>query len=194
VTGIGGQSDGSLPLLDGYTLLPRGLSDLTDPVFSSFEIPDVIVLGGTPVFATNESENADYYQWSFGNGTFSNEEEPELVYTEAGTYNIYLTATDAETQCSDQSSATLVVEAADTVVEAASLELELFPNPARGDVRIQVSEACDFEVRDASGRTLLQGRWAAGSQTLEASAWPQGVYTLIVTGSTREVTRFSLQR
>jgi hypothetical protein len=194
VTGIGGQSDGSLPLLDGYTLLPRGLSDLTDPVFSSFEIPDVIVLGGTPVFATNESENADYYQWSFGNGTFSNEEEPELVYTEAGTYNIYLTATDAETQCSDQSSATLVVEAADTVVEAASLELELFPNPARGDVRIQVSEACDFEVRDASGRTRLQGRWAAGSQTLEASAWPQGVYTLIVTGSTREVTRFSLQR
>ena len=194
VTGIGGQSDGSLPLLDGYTLLPRGLSDLTSPVFSSFEIPDVIVLGGTPVFATNESENADYYQWSFGNGTFSNEEEPELVYTEAGTYNIYLTATDAETQCSDQSSATLVVEAADTVVEAASLELELFPNPARGDVRIQVSEACDFEVRDASGRTVLQGRWAAGSQTLEASAWPQGVYTLIVTGSTREVTRFSLQR
>ena len=80
------------------------------------------------------------------------------------------------------------------MVESASLELELFPNPARGDVRIQVSEACDFEVRDGSGRTVLQGRWAAGSQTLEASAWPQGVYTLIVTGSTREVTRFSLQR
>ncbi|MDG1675348.1 MAG: PKD domain-containing protein, partial [Flavobacteriales bacterium] len=194
VTGIGGQSDGSLPLLDGYTLLPRGLSDLTDPVFSSFEIPDVIVLGGTPVFATNESENADYYQWSFGNGTFSNEEEPELVYTEAGTYNIYLTATDAETQCSDQSSATLVVEEGDAVAEAASLELELFPNPAVGDVRVQVSEGCEYEARDAAGRVVTQGQWAPGAHTLAASDWSQGVYTLIVTGSTREVVRFTLQR
>jgi len=194
VTGIGGQSDGSLPLLDGYTLLPRGLSDLTDPVFSSFEIPDVIVLGGTPVFATNESENADYYQWSFGNGTFSNEEEPELVYTEPGTYNIYLTATDAETQCSDQSSATLVVEAGDAVSEAASLELELFPNPARGDVRVDVSEGCSYEVRDAAGRAVKNGQWAPGSHILESADWPQGVYTLTVTGSTREVVRFTLQR
>ena len=193
VTGIGGQSDGSLPLLDGYTLLPRGLSDLTDPVFSSFEIPDVIVLGGTPVFATNESENADYYQWSFGNGTFSNEEEPELVYTEAGTYNIYLTATDEETQCSDQSSATLVVEEGDAVAEAASLELELFPNPAFGDVRIRVSEGCEYEARDAAGRVVKQGQWAQGLHILEASDWPQGVYTLTVTGSTREVVRFTLQ-
>ena len=193
VTGIGGQSDGSLPLLDGYTLMPRGLSDLTDPVFSSFEIPDVIVLGGTPVFATNESENADYYQWSFGNGTFSNEEEPELVYTEPGTYNIYLTATDAETQCSDQSSATLVVEAGDAVVEAASLELELFPNPARGDVRVRVSEGCEYEARDAAGRVVTQGQWTPGSHLLEAADWPKGMYTLTVTGSTREVVRFTLQ-
>jgi PKD repeat protein len=146
------------------------------------------------VFATNESENADYYQWSFGNGTFSNEEEPELVYTEPGTYNIYLTATDAETQCSDQSSATLVVEAGDAVVEAASLELNLFPNPARGDVRVQVSEGCEYEARDAAGRVVTQGQWTPGSHLLEAADWPQGVYTLTVTGSTREVVRFTLQR
>ena len=145
------------------------------------------------MFATNESENADYYQWSFGNGTFSNEEEPELVYTEPGTYNIYLTATDAETQCSDQSSATLVVEAGDAVVEAASLELELFPNPARGDVRVQVSEGCEYEARDAAGRVVTQGQWTPGSHLLEAADWPKGMYTLTVTGSTREVVRFTLQ-
>ena len=110
MTGIGGQSDGALPLLDGYTLMPRSLDDLTDPVVSSFEVPEVINLGGAPVFAVNESENANLYQWSFGNGTFSNEEEPELLYTEPGTYNIYLTATDQETQCSDQSWTTVVVE------------------------------------------------------------------------------------
>ena len=49
LTGIGGQSDGNAPFLDGYTLLPRSLDDLTEPVLSLFSVPDVFVLGGDGV-------------------------------------------------------------------------------------------------------------------------------------------------
>ena len=86
-----------------------------------------------------------------------------------------------------------MVEAGDEVSEAASIDLELFPNPARGDVRVQVSESCEYVARDAAGRVVKQGQWAPGSHLLETSHWPQGVYTLTVTGSTREVVRFTLQ-
>ena len=195
VTGIGGQSDGALPLLDGYTLLPRSLDDLTDPVLSVFEVPDVMVIGGTPVFATNASENADYYQWSFGNGTFSNEEEPELTYTEAGTYNIYLTATDAETQCSDQSSASIVVEAGgDEVREVNEFRVDVYPNPTSDVLRVEVNEPCAFTVGDATGREVVSGAWGAGVHELSVADWPQGVYTLSLAGTTRATTRFTVQR
>lgn len=194
VTGIGGQSDGSLPLLDGYTLLPRSLQDLTEPVLSSFEVPEVIVLGGDPVVAANQSENADYYQWSFGNGTFSNEEEPVLTYTQPGTYNIYLTATDAESQCSDQSSTTVVVENGDAVTESSVLQVTMYPNPVGDEARVRVTEACGFEVHDAVGRLVKQGRWAPGMHVLDAGDWTQGAYILTVKGSTQLVTRFTVQR
>ena len=74
VAGIGGQYDIGTPLLDGYTLMPRSLDDLTEPVFASFVPEDLEV--GTPVTLENLSQGAGSFQWSFGNGVFSNDEVP----------------------------------------------------------------------------------------------------------------------
>ncbi|MGB2423227.1 MAG: lamin tail domain-containing protein [Flavobacteriales bacterium] len=198
VTGIGGQSDGTVPLFDGYTLLPRSLDDLTDPVQSIFSVPDVLVLGGPPVFAENQSLNADYYQWSFGNGTFSNEEEPELNYAEPGTYNVYLTATDAETQCSDQSSTTLVVESEDAVLEAAEWRATVYPNPASDAVRVACPESVHFEFLNALGQTMLKGQWPAGDRLVDVTSWPATTYTLrlipLRDGAATRTARFAVQR
>lgn len=40
----------------------------------------------------NESENAEAYSWDFGDGSTSNEENPENSYLLSGTYNVALTA------------------------------------------------------------------------------------------------------
>ena len=40
----------------------------------------------------NESENADNYIWSFGDGTFSEEVSPSHYYGDAGNYTVQLTA------------------------------------------------------------------------------------------------------
>ena len=179
LTGIGGQSDGNAPFLDGYTLLPRSLDDLTEPVLSLFTVPDVLVLGGDPVFAINESENADFFQWSFGNGTFSNEEDPELTYTEPGTYNIFLTASDEDSQCSDQSTAQIVVEAEDAVAET-SFDLEIFPNPTSDVLQVSCATAAEMVVRDAAGREVWRDRVTAGRRSLDVTSWARGVYTMEV--------------
>ena len=196
LTGIGGQSDGNAPFLDGYTLLPRSLDDLTEPVLSLFTVPDVLVLGGDPVFAINESENADFFQWSFGNGTFSNEEDPELTYTEPGTYNIFLTATDEESQCSDQSTAQIVVEEEDAVMET-SFGLDMFPNPASDVLQVSCATAAEMVIRDAAGREVWRERMAAGRRLLDVTSWARGVYTMEVNPESAQLAtqtaRFAIQ-
>ena len=131
------------------------------------------------MFAINESENADFFQWSFGNGTFSNEEDPELTYTEPGTYNIFLTASDEDSQCSDQSTAQIVVEAEDAVAET-SFDLEVFPNPASDVLQVSCATAAEMVVRDAAGREVWRDRVTAGRRSLDVTSWARGVYTMEV--------------
>ncbi len=44
------------------------------------------------VHFTNTSYNADYYEWDFGDGTFSVVNNPSHHYTDAGTYTVTLSA------------------------------------------------------------------------------------------------------
>lgn len=45
---------------------------------------------------TNTSENAESYTWEFGDGETSTEENPTYEYSEAGSYDVVLTATNAD--------------------------------------------------------------------------------------------------
>ena len=182
VTGIGGQYDGQLPLLDSYTLMPRSLDDLTDPVYAAFTVPDVIQIGGTPVYAENNSEGAASYQWSFGNGTFSNEEEPELTYTEAGTYNIYLTAVDPEGVCADQANTTVEVVVVDAVAEGADLITVAYPNPTSGTLFLNATEPSRWQAINAQGQVVKEGRFIQGHNALDLSNLAAGTYTLQTVG------------
>ena len=182
VTGIGGQYDGQLPLLDSYTLMPRSLDDLTDPVYAAFTVPDVIQIGGTPVYAENNSEGAASYQWSFGNGTFSNEEEPELTYTEAGTYNIYLTAVDLEGVCADQANTTVEVVVVDAVAEGADLITVAYPNPTSGTLFLNATEPSRWQAINAQGQVVKEGRFIQGHNALDLSDLAAGTYTLQTVG------------
>ena len=178
VTGIGGQSDGTTPLLDGYTLLPRSLDDLTEGVEAAFTIPEVLALGGAPVFAENESTNADGFQWSFGNGDFSNEEEPLLPYGEPGTYNVFLTVLNSNSECSDQASAVIVVEEQDAVRGADVMHMATYPNPVSSVLRVEVPMDAEVVIRDASGRDMFRETWLVGTQTVDVTSWAVGVYML----------------
>ena len=68
VTGIGGQRDDDAPFLDGYTILPRGSFDLSEPVMADFSAPSPWESEGGPVPFDNQSTGAGGYFWSFGDG------------------------------------------------------------------------------------------------------------------------------
>ena len=181
ISGIGGQYDPGMPLLDSYTLMPRSLDDFTEPVFAAFSVPDFLVLGGgTPVFVENYSTGAAYYQWSFGNGTFSNEEEPELTYTQSGTYNIFLTATDPELECSDQASLSVDVEWTDGVGDTEPQGIRMHPNPAQSEVVVLTPQQGGWQAVDGQGRVVTSGQGGTGRHVLDVSSWTPGMYTFVL--------------
>lgn len=49
------------------------------------------------------------YYWDFGNGTFSDEENPTITYKKAGTYEVTLTVEDSTGSCMDKASRTVQV-------------------------------------------------------------------------------------
>jgi PKD repeat protein len=180
VTGIGGQYDPGLPLLDGYTLMPRSLEDFTDPVVASFSVPEDL-MAGTPVQMENLSEGAGFFQWSFGNGVFSNEESPLVNYELPGAYNIFLTATDPNAVCSDQFTLEIVVDVQDGVADSFAPAANVFPNPTSGPLSVRVSSNVDWVAHDLHGRMTANGTWSEGTHLMDVSAWSPGVHHLQVT-------------
>ena len=180
VTGIGGQYDPGLPLLDGYTLMPRSLEDFTDPVVASFSVPEDL-MAGTPVQMENLSEGAGFFQWSFGNGVFSNEESPVVNYELPGSYNIFLTATDPNALCSDQFTLEIVVDVQDGVADSFAPAANVFPNPTSGPLSVRVSSNVDWVAHDLHGRMTANGTWSEGTHLMDVSAWSPGVHHLQVT-------------
>jgi PKD repeat protein len=72
---------------------------------------------GSEVFFRNTSDNAERYEWDFGDGTYSSKENPVHVYKTVGRYSVTLTAS----KNSKESKAMIVLD----VVEPTLLVVEV---------------------------------------------------------------------
>ena len=59
---------------------------------ANFSASEESALLGDTVYFTNSSSNADFYQWTFGDGDAAVTQDASHVYTEAGTYTVTLVA------------------------------------------------------------------------------------------------------
>lgn len=111
VTGPGGTD--ALTKVDSVVVHPRA-----NAYFGAQ--PEVVFIPNTPVVFYNFSQDADTYQWFFGDGATSTEVSPEHYYTSEGFYDVTLIANNAF-NCPD----TFTVERA---VEAQGGGEIVFPN------------------------------------------------------------------
>lgn len=82
--------------------------------------PELAFLPNAQISFFNQSENAEYYKWYFGNGETSTEFETSYAYTETGVYDVALTV-ESENGCIDSL----------MIIGAVTVELECdmkFPN------------------------------------------------------------------
>ncbi|MDV7395870.1 PKD domain-containing protein, partial [Arthrospira platensis SPKY1] len=89
--------------------------------------------GSNEISFVDESTGATAWLWSFGDGTFSTEQNPVHAYEAAGTYLVTLTTTGTD-GCSNSASGTVAVTG--SLISSTSFVPEigtmtLFPNPAQ---------------------------------------------------------------
>ncbi len=111
-TGVGGGTN-TMTKVDSVVVHPRASA------FFALQ-PDEVTVPSQPVFTYNLSVNATQYQWDFGDGTTSSEENPMHYYRAPGEFDVRLIANNAW-NCPD----TFILANAVTALAAGELS---FPN------------------------------------------------------------------
>lgn len=135
-------------------------------VSASASIPDPVIAlvdGVAEVTFTNESTGATGYQWNFGDGGSSTDEEPLYGYTEAGSYTVGLNAWND--YCSDTYQMVVTVEVVSSVGESVSWGEPALGRVAAGWEIHHPAESFTVEVYDLTGR-MVQRQWGGSGLPL----------------------------
>ncbi|MBI4646886.1 MAG: PKD domain-containing protein [Bacteroidia bacterium] len=93
-------------LLSGLSLL---LSSCSKDIVATFTASKTTASVEETITFTNQSENADHYNWKFGDGQSSTDKDPSHSYNAAGIYLAELVAFSKNEKKSDDASATITI-------------------------------------------------------------------------------------
>lgn len=126
------------------TVAPNALADFS------------YMISGNAVSFANSSQNAFAYNWDFGDGTSSTEQNPMHTYAANGTYDVILTAQSQS--CDDDVNLQQVMIDAVGISELRTSLFEISPNPASNEVTIVASKdigSGSFKLVDANSRLCM---------------------------------------
>ncbi len=131
--------------------------------------------GGTFNFMDQSTNDPDTWQWDFGDGTSSTEQNPSHTFTTSGDYTVCLTVSNSAG--ADSTCQTLQVVVTGLTEAWKHLDLKLFPNPASEQIVLTINRAepLQFELFDLSGRRVYAQTFA---ETLAVGVrdLPKGAY------------------
>ncbi|MBT3647541.1 MAG: T9SS type A sorting domain-containing protein [Flavobacteriales bacterium] len=180
-------------------LLPRNNNDVvgyTGAVHAWFDVSDSLVcLGDTIQFFNQSSIIADQFEWTFGDGGTSNDENPMYEYTDGGSFPSYspmLIAENTEDGTRDTITMNNIVwvdtgEALCGVGIAdrpASVQPVVYPNPSQDFVKIETQfdgrTTYTIHVIDLQGRELLKRITRRNTETINLNSFEAGQYFIEV--------------
>ncbi|MCB0430596.1 MAG: S8 family serine peptidase [Flavobacteriales bacterium] len=138
---------------------------------------------GDSVSFTSTSTNADTWQWDFGDGGISYLENPGHTYTVNGTYYVQLIVNNG---CGADTTMDTVTITSVGVRELAEGTVELYPNPATGQVQVKLGrtpqQPADMRITDVAGKLVKQVMLQNQYTTLDVSTLPRGLYFITLNG------------
>ena len=126
---------------------------LVDPVLA-------LIDGEAEVAFTNTSTGATQYQWNFGDGNVSAEQDPLHFYSAAGSYTVGLNAWN--NYCSDTHQVVVTVEVVSSVGALSSGADPVLERQTQGWSILHPEEAFVVQIFDLTGRQIHEVRGAAG--------------------------------
>jgi PKD repeat protein len=148
---------------------------------------DSVPLAFATVGFTNNSTGADIFDWSFGDGNLSTQQDPFHTYSSVGDYEVKLVAASAECP-SDSTTHIIHVYQGAGIDEADKINVLLYPNPASDFVFLQNNEAetLDWQLFDASGRLICEGLLPKGEIKLDISELAKGWYSIQISSESED--------
>lgn len=168
-------------------------------------VVDVISTNGTFTSTVNNTTvdftpsvtTATTYNWTFGDGNTSTQQNPSHTYSADGTYTVELIQSNGN--CSDTITQTVTINTTG-IAELNSIEtISLQPNPAKDFLNVLMNLAIGkqykLSVQNVLGETLssqsLNASAAHNSSTLDISSLASGIYFLnLQSGKSSLVKRF----
>lgn len=133
---------------------------------------------GTILFQ-NISVGGANYIWDFGNGFFSNIENPIHVYNNDSTYNVTLNITN---ECGTDFITKQVVTTVASIENIDSDRIQIFPNPSSRVIFIQgLNVGAMIEIFDINGKKVFQQISQSDINSIDIESLTKGIYILQIT-------------
>jgi len=130
----------------------------------------------------NNSLGSLAWWWDFGDGTFSNDQNPTHDFAAAGSYNVKLYVENTIKSWNEITKPlTVSLLATNTAVQTA---FKVFPLPTHDELTIQnplLSNGFRYTLSDISGKILREDTLQTPIATISLSAYTKGLYFLKLT-------------
>lgn len=128
----------------------------------------------------NQSEYATEFQWVFGDGNNSTEENPVHTYTTNGSYTVKLTASN----CGKEEVFEVILETQLGINEPSKTKRIVYPNPVKDILKINyLKENETWNLYDSNAKLIYN---QLKNKTLNMSQFPKGIYYLKLFNSNLE--------
>ncbi|KAA3633589.1 MAG: PKD domain-containing protein [Bacteroidetes bacterium] len=133
------------------------------------------VVDGLIVSFSNNSEYAVNYNWTFGDGNTSTEENPVHEYAAPGNYEVTLNAQNIYCGVALSQDIMLVTD----VNDPDQTQLKVFPNPVQERLCLESNSTIDFKIRitNMTGQVLFE-KETLHNNYIDVSRFPTGIYFL----------------
>ena len=134
-------------------------------------------LNGGQLTLTNTSQNANLFDWNFGDGNTSTQAQPTHVYTTPGTYSVMLIASNA---CGEMD--TLIQELTVLGLEdLGSMGITAYPNPTTG--KVTITGLTDYltqglSIIDLQGREVMRVTIESNVEEIDIKDAANGLYLI----------------
>lgn len=168
----------------------------------------------------NNSENASYYHWSFGDNTSSTLVNPIHTYNHAGVYTVRLGCWNEICRAYIMTKTVSVSKSSDTAAifnshyekssfaAVGDFSVDVYPNPSRGQFTYEINNIAkpdiNVEITNITGQMIFQKSYSITFQSLsegfyadyvDLSDFPDGIYTMkVVSGEAVKTSKLVLNK
>ncbi|MBN2635012.1 MAG: carboxylesterase family protein [Prolixibacteraceae bacterium] len=136
----------------------------------------------------NESADAEYSFWDFGDGTSSTDKTTIHNYAASGNYLVNLTTCNQNMAC-DTLSVNITAGIIDNLVQTKSSEISVYPNPVYQQLNIKgIDEPYNLTIYDLTGRIRIIKHDITNS-TINLGKLQNGIYYVNLSNKNLSVTR-----